>query len=317
LVDELARATGLSREGVVLGLGHLETSATDDELARLAAYAGHTSQVHVLLSANVFAAAVRAIALARAAAPRVVVRPSSREPIFARALVDAIGDPGITLTDAIDLASLTEGEVHVYGRDETIAEVRAAVPAGVRVRGHGAGMGIACIGRGDALEGAAAALVRDVVPFDQRGCLSPRVAFVLGDVRRARRFARHVHDALIAAERITPRGALDPKEVEELTWYAETVSFGGELHQGTAHVVGAAEQLLVPPPGRHVHVMNIDDASARKAALAPVATAIAAVGYDDASLSLALPPHARQSPLGRMQHPPLDGPVDLRPADIS
>jgi acyl-CoA reductase-like NAD-dependent aldehyde dehydrogenase len=256
--------------------------------------------------------AARAVALARAAAPRVIVRPSSREPVFARVLVEALGDAAITLVSTLDLAAITEGEVHVYGRDATIAEVRAAVRPSIRVRGHGAGMGIACIGRNDALEAAATALVRDVVPFDQRGCLSPRVAFVLGDVRRARRFARHVHDALIAAERTTPRGALDPQEREELTWYTETVSFGGELHEGKAHAVGVGEQLLLPPPGRHVHVMNVDDAIALKETLAPVASAIAAVGYDDRSLALALPPHARQSALGRMQHPPFDGPVDRR-----
>ena len=310
---ELVRATGLTPAGVTLGLAHLETEATDAELASLVAYAGRTSVVHVILSANVFTAAARAIALARAAAPRVIVRPSSREPVFARVLVEALVDPGVTLASTIDLATITEGEVHVYGRDATIAEVRAAVRPGVRVRGHGAGMGIACVGRNDALEAAAAALVRDVVPFDQRGCLSPRVAFVLGDVRRARRFARHVHDALIAAERTTPRGALDPSEKEELTWYTETVSFGGELHEGKAHAVGVGEQLVLPPPGRHVHVMNVDDAIALKETLAPVASAIAAVGYDDPSLALALPPYARQARLGAMQRPPFDGPVDQRP----
>jgi hypothetical protein len=266
----------------------------------------------VILSANVFVAAVRALAIARAAAPRVVVRPSSREPVFARVLVDALADPSVTLVDSLDPGAITEGEIHVYGRDATIAEVRAAVRSGVRVRGHGAGIGVACIGRGDALEPAAAALVRDVVPFDQRGCLSPRIALVLGDVRRARRFARHVHDALIAAERTTPRGALDAQEAEELTWYAETVSFGGELHQGKAHAVGVGEQLLVPPPGRHVHVMNVDDASALRDALVPIASTVAAVGHDDATLEIALPPHARRSGLGQMQRPPLDGPVDRR-----
>lgn len=311
-VGELARVTGLGAAGVRLGLSHLETEATEADLASLLANAGSTTCVHVILSANVFVAVVRALALARAASSRVVLRPSKREPLFARLLVAALADASVTVTEELDLGAIASGEVHVYGRDETIADVRAAVGAAVRVRGHGAGMGVAVVGVRDGLESAAKALVRDVVPFDQRGCLSPRVAVILGDVRRARRFARHVHDALIEAERVTPRGALDAHESEALTWYRETVSFGGELHEGDAHVVGTSDRLLVPPPGRHLHVVHVEDTIALKEALGPVAAAVAAVGIDDLSLTMALPAHARVSPLGRMQRPPLDGPVDRR-----
>ncbi|HEY2512166.1 MAG TPA: proline dehydrogenase, partial [Polyangiaceae bacterium] len=128
LVAQLVGSTGLSCEGVELGLDrHLELAPTDEEIAALVASAGDAKHVAVILSANVFVAALRAIAIARAASPSVVVRPSKREPHFARALVEAVEEPGLTLTAEVDFARLFGGEVHVYGRDATIAAVRARV----------------------------------------------------------------------------------------------------------------------------------------------------------------------------------------------
>src|SRR6478735_222479 len=80
IVPALVASTGLSRQGVELALArHVETSATEEDIASLVAYAGTTKHVHVILSANVFVAAVRAIAIAIAASDRVTVKPSTRE----------------------------------------------------------------------------------------------------------------------------------------------------------------------------------------------------------------------------------------------
>jgi len=321
LRDAIVRSSGLSREGVDRAFErHLETDPSDADLASLVRAAGDAERVHVVLSANVFVAALRAIALARAAATRVTVRPSSRDAAFPRALVEAAGDPAIELADEADLGAIARGEVHVYGRDATIDAVRAAVRPGVIVRGHGAGLGVACVlagAAGDpdaALRESAMALAEDVVPFDQRGCSSPRVAFVVGDEHRASRFVRHMHDALNAAEARVPRGDLGAGEREGAARYADAVAFAGELLRGPAHLVGMTRHLAVPPPGRHVHVVpapSLDDVAA---ILRPIARQVVAVGLSGAARRDAFPAHARVTPLGRMQRPPLDGPVDLRPA---
>src|SRR5579884_866613 len=75
LSGELARSTGLTPEGVELGFSCLEREAADDDLRALVAAAGDASDVHVVLSANVFVAPLRALAVARAASARVTVRP--------------------------------------------------------------------------------------------------------------------------------------------------------------------------------------------------------------------------------------------------
>lgn len=311
LAARLVTTTGLSPEGVRLALReHLELEPTREQLSRLLEVTHETEHVHVILSANVFTAALRAIAIACAAAPVVTVRPSSREPHFATALVAAMKEPRVR----IDPRPPAHGEIHVYGRDETIAEVKRSAAKGVVVRGHGAGMGIAVIDDAADLRWCARSLATDVVPFDQRGCLSPRVAFVAGR-QRASAFAAMLHDALEDAEARVPRGRLDANESAELERWASTVAYAGELTRGRAHAIGCSAALLVPPAGRHVHVMAVDQMSGLPAVLAPIAKWIVAVGASSVESARAMAPaHARVSALGEMQKPPLDGPVDRRPS---
>jgi hypothetical protein len=316
LAPAIARDTGLSPEGVELGFGSLERDASDEDLRALVERAGEASQVHVVLSANVFVAPLRAIAVARAAAPRVTVSPSSRDPVLAHALVETLADPAVVFDAGRDVASIGEGEVHVFGRSETIAAVCAR--ARVAVRAHGPGLGVAAIGPGS-LEEAAESLAADVVPFDQRGCLSPRVALVVGDEARAADFAAALHERLGAWGARVPRGRLTGDEREGATRWIDAVTFAGRSWTGPDHAVALAPEhgpLSVPPAGRHVLVAGApswEDAFAR---LAPLSGFVVAVGTNDPARVALMrpvgPARARVLALGRMQGPPLDGPVDLR-----
>lgn len=317
LVSEIAASTGLSRPGVELALAeHLELDATDEELRRLVARAGSAARVWVILSSNVFVGALRALAIARAASTDVVVRPSRRDPAFARALVAEAADPALRLVTELDVGELTAGELHVYGHDATIRELRARARPCVRVVGHGSGMGVAWISRGAALEAAARDLARDVVAFDQRGCLSPRVACVEGPLARADAFADALHEALERLEERVPRGALPPEERAASERYVTTMTYAHRALVGTAHVVGVAPPeaaLVAAPTYRHVHLVPCASEEAALRVLDPLRPAIVAVSSDEAASARRLaPPWARTSALGSMQRPPLDGPVDLR-----
>jgi hypothetical protein len=312
----LVEATGLTREGVELALAeHLETSPEERDLVRLVEGAGDAERVHVVLSSNVFVGALRALAVARAASERVTVRPSRREPVFARALVEKAADPGLSIVPGFPIESVHEGEIHVYGRDETVLAVRSRAREGVRVRGHGAGLGVAVVTGRLGLGEAAMAIARDVAPFDQRGCASPRLVLVFG-ARAAEQLGVELDRALDAIERRVPRGALDPDEVAAAARYASTAAFAGRLWQGQAHLVGLAPEnapVTIPPPGRHLHVAAVDGVLAARALLAPIARFVAAVGTDAPELAGDLVGHAvRVSALGHMQRPPFDGPADLR-----
>ena len=314
LSGDIANATGLTREGVELGFASLEREASDADLATLVDAAGDASHVHVVLSANVFVCPLRALALARSAAPRVTVRPSSRDPVLSRALIEATRDEAIALVEERDVSAVEAGEIHVYGTSETIAAVRAR--ARVAVRGHGPGMGIAVVTATAGEKMAAESLACDVVPFDQRGCLSPRVAFVEGSSERAFAFAAFLHQSLLEWSERVPRGVLSREERSDAVNWTDTVAFAGRVLRDEAHAVAIADDRAVPfppPPGRHVLVVaapTIEAIFARAAIFAPF---VVAVGTDDpARIAPFAPPHARKSLLGRMQHPSLDGPVDRR-----
>jgi hypothetical protein len=315
LAPAIAASTGLSLPGVELGFGCLEIEADDASLERLVASVAEASRVHVVLSANVFVAPLRALALARAASDRVTVRPSPRDPTLARALVAAAANPALALLEERDIAGIEEGDIHVYGRDASVAAVRARARPGVIVRGHGAGMGVAVVTRDAVVPSAASDLARDVVVFDQRGCLSPRLAIVEGDGRRASAFAEALHLELAAWEARAPRGALSEDERVQAAAWREGLRFAGQVWSGAAHMVALApgSALAVPPPGRHVCVVAAGSLEDVRDSLAPVAALVVAVGSDaPARVQEVAPEHARLSALGEMQHPRLDGPLDRR-----
>lgn len=320
LVAAIVESTGLSAEGVELGLTkHVEVHADQAELESLIARAGDVSRVAVVLSANVFVGALRAIVLARAASDDVVVRPSRRDPAFARALVlaaNAFGDTHVRIDEALDVASVEEGEIHVYGRDETIADMRKRAQPQVRLRGHGSGMGVAWISAEAHVEKAARGLADDVVVFDQRGCLSPRIALVLGDEERAFAVAEALHAELERLDVAIPRGAVPAEDRAAAGRYVATMTYACRALVGNHHAIGIAPPgapLVLPPSYRTVHVAACASMEEAAKLLAPLSRGVVTVGSDDtASARLLAPAWARIAPLGRMQRPPLDGPVDLR-----
>ncbi len=247
----LAATSGLSAEGIELALAeHLETHPTSAHLDALLAAAGTAPRCHVVLAANVCTAALRALAVAVATAPTVFVRPSRRDPGLAVLLVRALGaEPafaaaGGVITGVDAMAPAPGDELHIHGSDATVRELTASSAPGVVVRGHGTGLGVAVIGAGDPVEATAAAVARDVVPFDQRGCLSPRVVLVEGDSAHAAAFARALHLALADLSTRVPRGPLDPATSAEIALYRATV------HALTAISGRAATTSSAPTPAR-------------------------------------------------------------------
>jgi hypothetical protein len=312
----VSESTGLSTEGVELGFGYLERSASDADLTALVGAASEASHVHVILSANVFVAPLRALALAIATAPKVTVRPSARDPWLTRALVAALDSHSVEILDERNVASLDADSLHVYGRDATIAAVRAQARSGTQIRAHGPGLGVVVLTRDAEIDAAVAHVAVDVAAFDQRGCLSPRVVVVEGSLARATQVGEAMHRELALVAARVPRGRLDPQERAEARRWTDTISFAGRTWVGPEHAVGLGpegELPTLPPVGRHVQIARAPSLELVRTLLEPTARFIVAVGTDDpARVRPVVPTHARLSPLGHMQRPPLDGPVDRR-----
>jgi Acyl-CoA reductase (LuxC) len=313
---ELPASTRLTTEGVELALElALEIDPSDDELARLIGSVEPAPRAHVLLASNVFVAAHRALALALAQSPRVEVRSSRREPVMARLFAAAMNG---AVRVAEELAPAPGDSVWAYGGDRTIETLARELPAGVVLHAYGSGMGVAVFeARGEGtLARAAGGLALDVALFDQRGCLSPRMAIVVGGADVARDFATCVARELAELEQRVPRGALSREETADVVRYRDAMEYAAEIlpaGKGRVSVDASGERVVLPPVGRHLHVLRTDDVAR---VLAPLAPSVAALGVDvspelEAALRTALP-GARVSPLGRMQRPAFDGPADLR-----
>jgi hypothetical protein len=320
---ELASVTGLSIAGVELAIGHcLEAHPSEAEVERLLESVPRAPAVHVLLSANVFVAALRAIALALAASARVTVRASRRDPVLPTLLAEAAEG----LFDNVSELSPIPGEhVHAYGRSETLDQLRAALPRGTVLFAHGPGMGLAVVepaaatheGLHAELLEVARALALDTVLFDQRGCLSPRVVLVHGSLETAQTLGRLLADALSSLSRAVPHGAVPTADAEALARYRSLAVFAGTVHEASHGFVGVTETPglpLVPPAGgRVLQVTATHELDAPLRLLAPSLTAIGISGSAELRARVStLVPHARLTELGRMQRPPFDGPVDRR-----
>ncbi|NUO52348.1 MAG: proline dehydrogenase [Polyangiaceae bacterium] len=320
---QLLETTGLSPAGVDLALrDHLETAATDEELASLLSAVGAAPRCHIVLAANVCTAACRAIALATATSERVVVRPSRRDPGLVPIFVRELGRnerflrAGGSIEAASELDAEPGEEVHAYGSDDSIRAIRAALPRGVVFRGHGTGIGLAVVSSAADLDAAAAALALDIVAFDQKGCLSPRIAIVVGGIARGEAFSIALHQALTRAAVSVPRGELDARARTEVATFRSLASSLGDAREEHDHLVAFfPDALPIPPPHRTFAVTALPDAAAAQRLVSPVLRFLTTIGgdlEDDATRFLATLPGIRRSTLGRMQKPAFDGPVDRR-----
>jgi len=308
----LPDATGLSPQGVELALERcLETSPSAAELDALCAAVSPAPAAHVLLSANVFVAAHRAVALALAASEHVFVRPSRREPQIAELL--ARGAPGLFQLVA-ELEPRPGDHVFAYGRDETLAALRSSLPQGVVLHGHGDGFSVAVAGAQADPAAIAEALALDIALFDQRGCLSPRALLVVG--REARPFAQALASALGALERRVPLGQLAPDERARVTTFRESMTFSAEVlpaGSGFVSLEESAKRLLIAPVGRNCHVASCADPLRLLHEQRARLTSVGLAPEDSLKERFAAAlPGARLTEIGRLQTPPFDGPVDRR-----
>jgi hypothetical protein len=159
-------------------------------------------------------------------------------------------------------------------------------------------------------------VVGDIIPFDQRGCLSPRIVIVQNE-RQAVSLADELAHALIEGGKRTPVGQWFADELEERRRYWDTCRMVGRLWETAVGSVGMSEGIWVPPVGRNVHVVACEPFEV-EAMLSPIRDVVAALGVagekTDALVRrvMDLLPRARISPVGRMQRPVLDGFVDQR-----
>lgn len=316
----LAQETGLSEAGVDLALAFsLEHEASRATVLQLCMRIPKTERSHVLLSANVFVGAYRAILISVLHSEQCFVRASRRSRVFSRLLHEAA--PG-AFELVPELNPQAGDHLWAYAHDDTLAELRTKLPSGVRLHAHGSGMGAAVLApTGSAptheeLDRLAADLTTDIVLFDQRGCLSPRVLFIQGTEAFAADFQGRLVRALDDAEKQVPRGVLDAEETASARRYEATFRYVGGFTpagKGAVTLDPEPERVVIPPVGRFLHITRTASALARLSELGPRLTAVASFGQEKLpGLILQSLGPRRVVAFGELQRPPLDGPIDLR-----
>ena len=323
----LERASGLSPENVRWALANaLEWRADDDAIKELVAHAGPpvAGPLVLVLSANVTTAALRALACAAARAEEVLVYPSSRDAVLARELVERAALPGLRCLSSRDELPLDDAHacVVLYGSAATARALRPLVRGTLEV--HGPGLGVAVLD--DATTDAElAALAEDIVAFDQRGCLSPRLAVHIGTPERGRDLAAGLFASLEALGATRPLGLVDEDERHRRTLSLAAARAIGDVwasdRSAVVHEVCAPASPSSSPRSITVHTARSREEA--EAWLAPLGALVSAIGAQDEGLRDGLLPgfSLRRCALGAMQRPPFDGPVDRRPhgpvADVS
>jgi Acyl-CoA reductase (LuxC) len=310
LRKRLLETTGLSAPNIELGLTRcLETRPAAEQLEALLAGTPEAPRAHVLLSANVFVAALRAIALGLASSASVQVRASRREPALAEALHGLVPD----LFELKTRLSPEPGEhFWAYGSDATLSELRGSLAAGVWFHPHGAGIGAIVVDPSAFTAEAARAIALDTALFDQRGCLSPRVVAVIGGQEQAENIAKALAHELATLDRELPPGPSSAEDAAAARRSRDAAAYAFELFQAGSGWVSCAPELVVPPALRSLHVSWTSDPARALSELSPHLTCIAT---STATLRTELGATfggARLAMLGYMQRPPLDGPVDRR-----
>ena len=177
-------------------------------------------------------------------------------------------------------------QVVVYGSDTTIESVRARTPASTRLIEHGHRIGVAVVDpTGDPR--AAPDAARAVALFDQEGCVSTHLFFVLGDRAAARKWSCELADALTEIEFALPPGHVPAGEMSPIHQMRGLLAMGAASGRDTElwhrkglrwTVIMGSLDAFSPAGGRTAWVIPAADAASCLEALAPQAPVLQTVG---------------------------------------
>jgi Acyl-CoA reductase (LuxC) len=293
---------------------------------------GRPQPVGFIVAGNVAGAGIHEIAIALIAGAKVVIKTATAEPIFfaefARTLAEIDRECGARIEvrhwsrERSDLtaAMLEDCELVVaYGDDATIKSLNRRNVIGFGSRVSGALIDPDGIDPSQ-IDETAGLLARDVVLFEQLGCLSLHHVFVVSpDGRAARELAIRMAAALEGLGESMPPARIplhDACAIRAVRERARWRAIGGEpveLFEGrglewTLIFERRADSFKISPGFRTVHVSAVRDLAEFRACIAAVSgriEAIAVVGEDCEIEARAMAIPYVCAP-GEMQSPPLD-----------
>jgi len=310
------------------------------------------SNALVITASTVPFVGLESVSAAILAGARVVVRPSSRNPLDIQMFADRLASVSVELAEQIEIfpPSASDSDffelvsnmdtVVVHGGHEIVQQVRRYAGTNTRIIVYGPRWSLAALGPLDAnkpelLSG----LAVDILLHDSLGCMSPRVLLVDGDQRDAKFVSTILGEALLSATKLYPphselvRRPLGVGLVDQVIGVLtrEPRGVASVQHWGSAHVVMLGDPtpdcpgLFSPPPviRRGIIIASLDFRSSPESWLCHPSDEISTVGLGP---SLRSGPSGtrlttwaeeygatRITEIGRMQRPPAGWPHDGQP----
>jgi hypothetical protein len=244
-----------------------------------------------------------------------------RDPLLGRSLA-VTWWPGGERPPAARSWTKRAGKVIVYGGDEAVTGVRSMLPPGADLVAYGPKVGVVVVLEDAAgAPGVAEALARDVCAYEQRGCVSPRLAFTVGEERREA-LAEELAGALGSIVKDTGRARIAPAEASAIRGLRSEVELGAHGQDarvmgpvddvGWTVITGSRPRIETRALPRVVRVYSAPDLKAWGRLLQPLRGRIQAVGYAGESGRAQLAREAallgacRVAPVGRIAWPPVD-----------
>jgi acyl-CoA reductase LuxC len=345
-IGQIARQAGYSvalveesLDALLKPFSHAALSSLAEKVSR-AGRADRTKLLGFIMAGNVAGAGLHEIAIGLVAGAGMIVKTASTEPVFFDQFVRTLAELDREVVSRIavfnwsrereDLTAAMAGNcdrVIAYGDDATIVSLRnngAVIGFGSRV--SGAVVAANALASGP-IEAVAEDLTRDVVLFEQLGCLSLHHIFVVsGSTAAARDFSARIAGALarvgdsILPAKIPLRDAAEILGVRERARWRRIAGESIELFEGPRlewTVVFEPESIddnafMVSPGFRTIHVTGVRDEKHLRAIFAAASGRIEAVAVagDDAetrriSAMLDALGVSYISAAGEMQSPPL------------
>lgn len=283
----------------------------------------------LILAGNIIGVGIWDIAFCLLCKTPVLVKPSSDEPLLPALFAQSLAAAAPELADAV--ASLPPDvrlevwdgidAVIVYGTDETVTAVKRCAPAKMRVIERGHRFSVAIVDAAYADERTAQLLALDIARFDQRGCLSPQVCFVVGRAATAA-FGHKVAEALQRLNAELPPVLRDSERARVTHFRLTCQMLGAQVlapsdASWTVAVWDAPTMRdawqKVACSARVVHIVAMDALDAVFDALRPlgqflqgVAVAMDETMAERTAEALGHMGASRVCPVGRLQTPPLE-----------
>ena len=264
-VEALRVSTGLNQRQIELAFANCFEELLPPKINAYAASFDVVKRRHIdvfhILPANAFTAWVHGAVITLLSGHRCLLKPSSREPVFARAWKRSLEMASPELASQVDIVAWDENKLRAceavvaYGADETLDKIRKVLRPGTRFAGYGHKLSIGILFEEALGTEAHEQLLSDIReaadPFRLQGCLSPQILY-LQTPRSSLR--SELEATLDVAPRVVSFEAWPSlsKELEKFNPYLSCVGYAGEKEREAmlARELSACQVSRVCPIGQ-------------------------------------------------------------------